>query len=123
MLSAVTAALGQSKWPRFGARPDRGRKLGEFDTLYRASRGVLGSLVMMGMVVSGTKPQIAWIGAMIVTLSFAFNTFSQQVIAVVSAERNAAVPTRLPAATSYDSWEDNCESVEWRASPPVIAAL
>jgi len=83
MLMAVSAAVSQSESARFSVRSShhRAHKLSEFDSIDSASRGPMGS---MKLLLSGTRPQLASIGAAITALSLAFGTFSQQVVGIQS---------------------------------------
>lgn len=73
LLAAISACLSQEKWEHFSHRT---RRLQDMDTIDDASRGPLGSILML----FGVSWGLASIGAVVTVLSLATDTFVQQVV-------------------------------------------
>tara|TARA_R110002003_G_scaffold25_7_gene1182 strand:- start:578 stop:1042 length:465 start_codon:yes stop_codon:yes gene_type:complete len=74
-LLVIGACIAQSKWIRFMTSP---RKLTEFDLFENASRGPLGSLMLLLQV--RWHSGFASVGAILTILALGVDTFAQQVI-------------------------------------------
>lgn len=84
MLVAVAEALGQLKWSWF-TRP---APLHDFHIFDRASRGILGSMRLLGTVKH--RNILATIGSLVTILSLAIGPFTQQALVNVSCQRPVA---------------------------------
>lgn len=101
MLVAVAEALGQLKWTWFSHRdvdpttttasspPPRPRPLQDFHVFDRASRGILGSMRLLGTV-RPHRNVLATLGCLVTILSLAIGPFTQQALKNVSCRRAVA---------------------------------
>ena len=76
MLFAIAHGMGHLKWIYFERREHKVSDLQVFDD---ASRGPLGSLLLLGQI--RWRASIAAIGALVTVLMLAFDPFSQQILA------------------------------------------
>jgi len=107
LIYSVSAAIGQSKWDWYD--DGRQRNLEDLETLDEASRGPLGAVKML---VGPTYRSIGSIGAVVVILSLAVDSFVQQVVDSAADHRfvesgeawveKVTGPTFLPQANSTD---------------------
>lgn len=77
LLGAVAVSLCQNKWTWFSTSHRRGRKLRELETFDSASRGVSGSLQLLGTI---RHNHIASLGALVTILALGFDTFAQNIL-------------------------------------------
>ena len=120
MMVSVAAGISQLKWIRFGVlRSTRsGRRMAEFDDMDQASKGARGSLKFL----LSRIPQLASIGAVITIFALAFDTFSQQVIAIETAVGNITQPANIPGVASYSLYMKDGQENAFTAPLPVTAA-
>ena len=121
MMISVAASISQLKWIHFSARRSmqNGHKLAEFDDMDQASRGARGSLKLL----LSRAPQLTSVGAIITIFALAFDTFSQQVIAIESAIGNQTQPADIPAVASYSLYMKNGQEGRFFAPLSITAAI
>ncbi|KAL4740403.1 hypothetical protein BDV11DRAFT_204324 [Aspergillus similis] len=79
LMHSVSSFIGQLKWLHFKDGP---RRLSHLETFDKASRGVLGALLLLTSV----NWNLATIGAVITILRLTFSAFSQQAVLIVQSD-------------------------------------
>ena len=82
LLVPVTSAVSQGKWVRFcptRQKPTKGQRLSDLGIIDEASRGAWGSLLLLWKM---RGHHLVTVGAVLIVLLLAFDTFSQQILQI-----------------------------------------
>ncbi|KIV83869.1 hypothetical protein PV11_05858 [Exophiala sideris] len=109
LMIPVSSALSQEAWLWFSKAaqdPKVSSRLRDLERSDRASRGVWGSMVLLGVP---SKRYLAHFGAIITILSLAVGTFNQQLISYSQYPTNtpSLQPGNLPRAEVWNDFEGN----------------
>ncbi|OAP61930.1 hypothetical protein AYL99_04133 [Fonsecaea erecta] len=89
LIFAVAGTMSQCKWCWLKCGPARQRRLGHLQDVDEASRGPLGSLILL---FGSTMASLCYIGAVIIILGLVYEPFIQQVVSFPVHQTNVTSP-------------------------------